>query len=88
MDGTSRPARRRHAAARSRVAAGLLSAAMFLGLTGGMAANHAGAATPGTTSTSESDSGGSRSDSRSGSSWSATPGSSSGQSPATSSQGS
>jgi hypothetical protein len=89
MDRTSRrPTRRRHAAAGSRVAAGLLSAAMFLGLGGGMALRHAATATSGTTSTSSSGSGGSASDTSSGSSWSATPGSSSSQSPATSSQGS
>jgi hypothetical protein len=88
MDRPSRrPARRRHAAARSRVGAGLLSAAMFLGLGGGMVLRHAATATSGTTSTSSSGSGGSSSDTSSGS-WSATPGSSSGQSPTTTSQGS
>jgi hypothetical protein len=46
MDGR----RRRHAAARSRVAAGALSVAVFLGLGTNMAAGAAGSGTGGTTS--------------------------------------
>jgi hypothetical protein len=79
------PPRRRHPAARSRVVAGALSAVLFLGLGAGMAANQAATATvaaagSGTASSQE--------DGGSSSSWAATPGSSSDQSPMTSSQGS
>jgi hypothetical protein len=78
MDGS----RRRHAAARSRVAAGALSVAVFLGLGANMAAGADGAtdATGGSAAaTSE----------RQQSSWSATPATpSSGQQAVTSSQGS
>ena len=85
-DGTRRPVRRRHPAARSRLVAGALSAVLFLGLGGGMAANQAAttasAAAGSSTASSQDDSGSSSS------SWAATPGSSSDQSAMTSSQGS
>jgi hypothetical protein len=77
MDGR----RRRHAAARSRVAAGALSAAVFLGLGTNMAAGAAGSGTGGTTGTT-----GSTEQQRS---WSATPATASPERVAvTSSQGS
>lgn len=85
-DGTRRSVRRRHPAARSRVVAGMLSAVLFLGLGTGMAANQTGTTT---TSAASSSSASSQEDTGSGSSsWAATPGSSSDQSPMTSSQGS
>jgi hypothetical protein len=80
------PVRRRHPAARSRVVAGALSAVLFLGLGAGMAANQA---TTATVSAAGSGTAGSQEDGGSSSgSWAATPGSSSDQSPMTSSQGS
>lgn len=90
-DGLRRRGRRRHPAARSRVVAGLLSAVLFLGLGAGMATNQA-AVTDTASSASSAASGagsGGSSDTGSGSrSWAATAGSSSGQAPVTSSQGS
>jgi hypothetical protein len=86
LGGTRRPARRRHPAARSRVVAGMLSAVLFLSLGGGMAVNQTGTtstAAAGSSSTSSREDTGSAS-----SSWAATPGSSSDQSPMTTSQGS
>jgi hypothetical protein len=80
------PPRRRHPAARSRVVAGALSAVLFLGLGAGMAASQAATATvaaAGSGTASSQEDGGSSS-----SSWAATPGSTSDQSPMTSSQGS
>ena len=84
--GTRRGARRRHPAARSRLVAGMLSAVLFLGLGAGMAANQPGTTTTtaaGSSSTSSREDTGSAS-----SSWAATPGQSSDQSPMTTSQGS
>jgi hypothetical protein len=80
--GPRRPVRRRHPAARSRVVAGVLSAVLFLGLGAGMATNQAVTTASSSTASSQEDTGSSSS------SWAATPGSSSGQSPMTSSQGS
>jgi hypothetical protein len=78
--GGRRP-RRRHPAARSRLVAGVLGAAVFLGLGGGIAAHQAVAAAAATTATG---SGGS-----SASSWGATAGTATaGQAAVTSSQGS
>jgi len=89
---TSRPGRRHHPAARSRVVAGVLSAVLFLGLGAGMAVDNASVTTAlasGSTSTTEASSDSSQADTGSGStSWAATAGSSSEQSPVTSSQGS
>jgi hypothetical protein len=80
--GTRRPVRRRHPAARSRVVAGVLSAVLFLGLGAGMATNQAVTPASSSTVSSQDDTGSSSS------SWAATPGSASDQSPMTSSQGS
>jgi hypothetical protein len=74
------PSRRRHPAARARLVAGVLSAAVFLGLGGGFAAHQAASTAAA--------SGGSSATSSTSSSWSASSGSSSSQSPVTSSQGS
>ena len=84
--GPPRRGRRRHPAARSRVVAGTLSAVLFLGLGAGMAARQTGATT---TAAAVSSSASAQEDTGSAASgWAATPGSSSGQSPMTSSQGS
>jgi len=86
--------RRRHAAARSRVLAGALSAVAFLGLGARMAVHGAPANDATSTSSTSTADGSSVSDTSSaddvdtGSSWSATPGSTSSTTPDTTSHGS